>query len=69
MFKKAWDYIDGHKTIIFMTASTVLQQMQNYEIIPDKKGWNFAIGLTMTLGGGSLAHHIKKTIKNEKRRR
>lgn len=65
MFKKIWNYIDGHKTVIFMTTASVLQQMQHYEIIPDKKGWNFAIGLIVVLGGGSLGHRVKKKFKKK----
>ena len=58
--KKAWDFINGNKTIIFMTSATVLQQAMQYGIINESKGLNFAIGLSLTLGGGSLFHHYKK---------
>lgn len=64
--KQLWDYLNGHKTVIFMTAATVMQQAVNYGIINDTKGVNFAIALTVTLGGGSLAHHVKKGLKKKK---
>jgi len=64
--KQLWDYLNGHKTIIFTTAVIVMQQAVKYDILEDSKGVNFAIGLTMTLGGGSLAHHVKKGLKKKK---
>jgi len=63
---KLWNYLDGHKTVIFMTAATIMQQAVNYDVINDSKGVNFVIGLTLTLGGGSLAHHVKKGLKKTK---
>jgi len=58
--KKAWEFLNGNKTIIFMTTATVLQQAIQYGIINDSKPLSFAIGLSITLGTGSLGHHIKK---------
>ena len=58
--KRVWEFLNGNKTIICMTASTMLQQAVKYDIVPESKGISFAIGITMTLGGGSLFHHAKK---------
>ena len=58
--KKIWNFVDGNKTIICMSTATILQQAVNSGILNDSKGINFAIGLTITLGGGSLYHHVKK---------
>lgn len=58
--KKTWEFLNGHKTVIFMTTATVLQQAMISGLINESKGLNFAIGMTLTLGGGSLAHHLKK---------
>jgi hypothetical protein len=60
ILQNTWNWLNGNKTIICMTAATVLQQAMKYEIVPDSKGWNFAIGLFITIGTGSLGHHIKK---------
>lgn len=64
--KKLWNYLDGHKTWLFMTASAVLQQAVNYDLLPDNKWTGFAIGLTFTFGGGSLLHKGKKKFLNKK---
>lgn len=58
--KKAWEFLNGNKTIICMTTATVLQQCINSGILNDSKGLSFAIGISLTLGTGSLGHHIKK---------
>ena len=58
--KKAWEFLNGNKTIICMTTATVLQQAVQYGLINESNGVNFAIGLSITLGTGSLGHHLKK---------
>lgn len=58
--KKTWDYLNGNKTIICMTTATILQQAINAGILSDSKALSFAIGVSITLGTGSLAHHVKK---------
>lgn len=58
--KNFWNIIEGNKTIICMTTATVLQQAIKYDIINDSKGLQFAIGLSITFGGGSLWWHAKK---------
>lgn len=63
---KSWNYINGHKTVIFMTVSTMLQQAVNYNILPDSDIMKYTIGLTMTFGGGSLFHHVKKARAKNK---
>ena len=58
--KKVWNFLNGNKTIICLTSATILQQAVNYNLINDSNGIQFAIGLSLTLGGGALGHHIKK---------
>lgn len=64
--KQFWDYINGHKTIIFLTAATVMREAVNYDLVNDSKGVSFAIVITTVLGGGSLVHHVKKGLKKKK---
>ena len=58
--KKIWKYLNGNKTIICMTCATILQQAIQYNVLSDSNGINFAINILLLLGGGSLAHHVKK---------
>lgn len=58
--KKIWNFLDGNKTIICLGTATILQEAIRAGILHDSKGLSFTIGISLALGGGALAHHVKK---------
>jgi len=58
--KKLFKILNGNKTIICLTISTVLEQAIKYEVLNNNKYIQFTIGILVLLGGGSLMHHAKK---------
>jgi len=59
--KKAWQFLNGNKTIICFTAVTALEQAARVGWIDgNSSGVRFSIGICIALGGLSLGHHAKK---------
>ena len=63
--KKLWMFLNGRKTIICLLVITFLQSSFGENLLsPDLS--DFLLTIFTILGGGSLAHHIKKSIKKKK---
>lgn len=59
-FTNTWKWLDGNKTIICSIAYGALQEGIRSGVLHDSAYMRWGLGITLVLGGGSLADHIKK---------
>lgn len=64
--KKLWNYLNGKKTLIFMTAVAIMDQAIQFEILPDSDKIKFIISILALLGGFSWGHKAKKAYNNKR---